>query len=125
MFVEVKRSMYERLKKVLQELGVSYEPSDCTLPGDKEQMVHIEIVSTLTERQRLVIDKELEEMFGRADIGIDKDGNEIPDYLEEEEGKVVERRTRKWDQKMHTLSADAAAWFTGKNEEEEVTYESK
>lgn len=120
MFVEVSRKKYEELKEMLKEMGIDFEASDCTLPGDKEQMVHVEIAGPkiLTTQQV----QQINQIFGVATLTEDKDGNGRPDYLDAEP-QYVERRHRKWDDKMHTLGQEALGYFTGKSTEETVTVE--
>jgi signal recognition particle subunit SEC65 len=123
MFVEVTKKQYEKMKKMLQEMGIKIEVSDCTLPKDKEQMVHIEVMG-LTEKQK----EQINEIFGIGTIMIDRDADGRDDKLEEleedeERPRVVRRR--KSDQKFQGPIKGAIDDFTGKNREEEIIYENR
>ena len=123
MFVEVTKKQYEKMKKMLQEMGIKIEVSDCTLPKDKEQMVHIEVMG-LTEKQK----EQINEIFGIGTIMIDRDADGLDDKLEEleedeERPRVVRRR--KSDQKFQGPIKGAIDDFTGKNREEEIIYENR
>lgn len=123
MFVEVTKKQYEKMKKMLQEMGIKIEVSDCTLPKDKEQMVHIEVMG-LTEKQK----EQINEIFGIGTIMIDRDADGRDDKLEEleedeERPRVIRRR--KSDQKFQGPIKGAIDDFTGKNREEEVIYENR
>lgn len=122
MFVELSQKNFEKLKKKLDEMGVQYEVSDCTLPGEKNMVVHVEL-GALPEDVTKELNTELNEIYGASASIKDYNSDGVPDYVDEISPSVVERRHRKWDDKMHTPMQEAKAWFTGENQEEEVTYE--
>ena len=71
MFVELSRKEYDKLRPFLKEKGVRYEPSDCTLPGEKEQMVHIEF-DTLTDNMVTVINQKIDSILEEVYLEVEK-----------------------------------------------------
>lgn len=124
MFVEISRDAFEKMKKHLQEMGIAFEVSDCTLPGEKAAQVHLE-VGALSQEQIYEMNNLIDYIYGKNTLERDLNGNGLPDYLEGEAPVIVEKRERKWDKRMHTLGEEAVGAFLGKNTEEEVTYESQ
>ena len=154
-FVEMTRKNYEKMKKMLEEMGVKVEITDCTLPKDKEAMVHVDIVG-LTEKQKAQINEvfaqegilvqkdipvernetnmtiqekeQFNSVFGKGSVKDDRDGDGIDDNIEkemEEDQGPREIRRRKSDQKFVGQIKGAIDDFTGKNREEEIIYEGR
>lgn len=116
MFVEITRRNYEKMKRMLEEMGVKFVVTDCTLPKDREKMVHIEINGLTPENI-----KQINETFGRDTIEVDYDGNGIPDRLDELSGEEIrEVRRRKSDQQYSGPIRSAVGYLSGKDQEEEV-----
>lgn len=126
MFLELKKKDFEnqKLKELFEKLKVKYEVSDCTLPEEKERMLHIEFYE-LSEAQKEQIVDTLEKIYGPDSIRRDKDGNGIPDYIDNLGPEFIEKRHRKWDDKMHTVKEELIGFATGANTEEEVTYDGR
>lgn len=127
MFLEISKKKFEenKMRDLLENMNIQYEISDCTLPDEKEMMIHIEF-SNLSEPQKNKIENLLENVYGKDSVNKDKDGNGIPDYLDNLDGTgVIEKRHRKWDDRMHTPGEEAKGFVTGANTEEEVTYENR
>lgn len=129
MFVEISKSAFEKLKARLEEMGIKYEASDCTIPGEDIKMVHLEIDGNLSPEQVTTINNQIDAIYGNDATGRennkDMDGNGIADILEDGKGQIVEKRRRTWDDKLHTPGKEAKGFITGANMEEEVTYESR
>lgn len=153
-FVEMTKRNYEKMKKMLEEMGVKVEIYDCTLPKDKEQMVHVDIVG-LTEKQKaqineifdregIIVQKDIpvernetnmtiqekeqfNSVFGAGTVKDDRDGDGLDDNLEKEmeEDGPREIRRRKSDGQYVGPIKGAIDEFTGKNREEEVIYEGR
>lgn len=126
MFYEMKKKEFEnsRLRELLEKLKIKYEISDCTLPNEKEKMLHIEFFS-LSESQKEQILDTLEKIYGPESIKRDKDGNGIPDYIDNLPPEMIEKRHKKWDDRGHTIKEEFIGFVTGENEAEDVTYESR
>lgn len=108
MFIEITKEAWNKLQKKLDDKGFTdYEASDCTLPGDSVPHVHIEF-GLLSKERRTEIAKDVDASY---------------EEVAKESDAPKEVRRRKWDEKFHTPGQEAAGWFTGKNMEEEVTYE--
>lgn len=128
MFVEISKTQFEKLKPRLQELGIRYEVSDCTLPEEERIMLHIEFLGELSSDQVRIINADLDAIYGLDSAGrehgrdLDEDG--IPDRLEKDV-EVVEVRRRPWEETGHGLIAEAKGFITGQAQEEEVTYETR
>lgn len=106
MFIEVKESFFrDCLIPYLEEFNVKYIISDCTLPNEKEKIIHVEFETELTKEQ-------IEKINGIYQ----KNGKEK---------ELVIKRERKWDRQYHTLKQELKGHITGQNLEEEVIYEHK
>lgn len=68
MFLEISKKKYLEMQKMLEEMGVKIEVSDCSVKGDKEPMVHIELLG-LTDRQR----EEINRHFGRDTVQLQEE----------------------------------------------------
>lgn len=119
MFVELTKEKYEQLAKMLREMGIAFEASDCTLPGESVRMVHVEIPGELRKEQIDLIN----DTFGKDAMFTDRNGDGRADYLGEGIPEYRERRHRPWDDKVHTLKQEIWGYVSGKNTEETVTYE--
>lgn len=120
MYIELSREKYEKMKGLLLEMGVIFRATDCTIPGDKEQMVHVE-VGQLTPLQI----KNINEAYGQDTIPVDRDGNGVSDYIEEVPELVEVRKKVTPSERSASLTA-AVGTFAGKETEEvSVVYEEK
>ncbi len=126
MWVEMSRSYFEKLRAKLEQMHLNLEISDCTLPGETEGKVHVELGS-LNADQKTQIEQELAYIYnapvyqtpeGEKDV----DRNGIADDKEEPEA-VREVRRRPWDDRAHTAGEEALGYLSGESMREEVTYE--
>lgn len=127
MFLEISKKRFEKskMRELFENMNIQYEISDCTLQDEKEMMLHIEF-SNLSAPQKEKIENLLENIYGEDIVNKDRDGNGVPDYLDNiDQPEVIEKRHRKWDDRMHTAGEEAKGFITGANTEEEVTYESR
>lgn len=115
MYIELSRTRYEDLKKRLLEMGIEFKATDCTIPGDKEQMVHIE-VGQLTPLQI----KNINEAYGQDTILVDLDSNGTPDYLEEQP-ELVEKREKTTPSDDSVSLKAAVRTFLGEETEKVTT----
>lgn len=127
MFLEISKKKFEKskMRELFENMNIQYEISDCTLPDEKEMMLHIEF-SNLSVPQKEKIENLLENIYGEDTVNKDRDGNGVPDYLDNiDQPEVIEKRHRKWDDRMHTAGEETKGFITGANTEEDVTYESR
>lgn len=112
MFVEMSLQAWEKLKKRLEEKGItSYTVSDCTMKNDHTQYVHIDF-GVLSKETIKNIAKDLDVSY-----------EELAQESKENLGGVTEVRKRKWDESYHMPGTEAMGFLTGANTEEEVTYQ--
>lgn len=123
MFIEVSKKTFEKLKKKLDEMGIEYTVSDCKLPNEKNEMVHLETSGLDHEQVKAIND--FVAVYGEQEMTIDRDGDGVADLYQKEPPVLTEKRHRKWDDRMHTLGEEAIGEITGANREEEVTYEQR
>lgn len=68
--------------------------------------------------------EQINAIYGKGTVSIDRNGNGTPDELEPQEKRTITYRHRKWEDKMHTATGEAVGYLTGKAQEEtELTYE--
>lgn len=131
MFVEVTKSEYEKLNNYLYDNNIPREISDCTIPGEKIQHVHVEFGELNSEqidginRMLEVIKQQLLKETGSVEEkNMDADGDGRADYLEEldaeeakknEASKALKRKKR--DTTMNPVTA-AKDYFFGNDEKE-------
>lgn len=112
MFVEMSVAAWEKLKKRLEEKGItSYTVSDCTLKEDHTSYVHVDF-GVLNHEAIKNIAKDLDISY-----------EELAVESKENVNGVTEVRRRKWDESYHMPGKEAKGFLTGENMEEEVTYE--
>lgn len=120
MYIELSRTKYEKMKGLLLELEITFQATDCTIPGDKEQMVHVE-VGQLTPLQI----KNINDAYGQDTIPVDLDMDGVPDYIEEAPELVEVRRKVSPSDKTASLKAAIGTYLGKKTEEVSVVYEEK
>lgn len=127
MFVEMPKRHFEKLRPYLQEQGIAYEVSDCTMPGDTEMILYVklpEFGQGLSQYQIDIINNKIDSyLFEDKELAKerDRDGDGISDYAEDlpqEERQPVRRKP--WQDRMHTPLGEAVGYFTGESEREEI-----
>lgn len=98
MYVELNPKQAKLVTRYLEDKELPYSSEQVQLDGMKTPIIHFNL-----------------DQIPKEDLDI------IKDIIDN--NMLRERRVRKWDQKYHTISEEAAGWFTGKNTEEEVVRE--
>jgi len=138
MYIETSRDNYQKLKQYLIEQGIYFESSDCTLPNEKIQMIHIEFADGLelsNEQKNTInniIDQAINKVISQSDRAKllsanedplrDTDGDGLSDKLEiilDNEGNIPEHKHKSWNDQLHTPMQEAIGWFTGEADKEE------
>ena len=117
MYCEIDEQKYLELKKELEKRNIQFEASDCTLPGEKEKMFHIEMINLSMEQTTMIAN------FVTALFEKESEKHKEVVRTEEENEKPKEVRKREWDKKPHTLKEEVVGYMTGENMKETVTYE--
>lgn len=63
MFLEISAVIFNKVKKILEKYGISYQISDCTLPGELMKMYHIDFSDNLSKAQISEINKVIDEAY--------------------------------------------------------------
>lgn len=121
MFTEMTQEAYEKFKAKMEAKGISFEASDCTLPGDSTQHVHIEFGNLNVDLKKDIAD-EIDASYEQVAIESKEALKKAKAEKEEKDrdAEPREERHKKWDDRMHTPREEAMGYITGAAEEEEV-----
>ena len=105
MFVEISQKKWPELKKKLDELGIPYNLSDGSLPGEKATVLHVDISGAISQDQREAVSRQMESIFGKSVLERDRDGNGVPDYAESKEAVTVKYKAaeKEWKGPVRTF----------------------
>ena len=82
MFLEMSAAKFAELKKLLEKMGIKYESSDASRPWDKVKMLHIELLTPLSEKEIFKINEKISEIHNAAAI---KSHGLTPEMVQEAE----------------------------------------
>lgn len=125
MFTEMTREAYEKFSRKMREKGIAFEASDCTIPGDSQEHVHIEFGNLNVDLKKDIAD-EIDASYAQvATESVEAQKQALKEEKEEREAKdrdaePRQERHKKWDDRMHTPTEEMMGYITGAAEEEEV-----
>ena len=117
MFVEMSREAYLKIADKLKSNNYQFEVSDCTLPDDNEQYVHIEFMN-LTEANIRDIAKELDLTYAQLAEESRKEEEITKEELADKD-EHKETAHNKWEDEYHTPLQEMKGYLTGKSSEVE------